>query len=222
MKKLDKYIEDLTKKVKVNEKALKIAEKGVDMEKRKYLGYHLPQIKIGENDVILKIETSGLAFGSEIITLGKIDKNGLTLIAKDDTKFHRKLLKMLKDLDGKRVFIYHQNFTMMHLERYLQGLNIEVIDLREEADAIFSYDTIGEGIKSRIDVPWDPCSPEDVPELWANGDVDLIKKHAIAEMIRLHYIYLVYITKNALGINSSGISNVTSSGSQKVKLPTIP
>ena len=225
MKKLDKYINDLTKKVKVNKKALKISEKGVDMAKKSYLGYYLPYMKTDENDVILKIETTGVDIGSQMISLVRVDREGLTLIARDDRSFSQKLLKMLSDLDGKRVFIYHQNFTMRYLERYLQGTNFDLIDLREEGDMMFQYGTMEEGVKSHIDIPWDPCTPDVVPELWMDGNVDVIKKHAIAEAIRLYHLYVLYVAQNVLGINKfSGtpiyhIPKTAITGAQKVKLP---
>ena len=226
MKKLDRYINDLTKKVEVNKKALKISEKGVDMAKKKHLGYYLPHMKTDENDLILKIETTGVGMGSQIISTVRIDREGLTHIVRDDRSFPQKLIALLSNLDTKRVFIYNQGFTMRYLKRYLQVTKFDFIDLREEGEDMFQqYDIMENGIKSYIEVPWDPCTPDMVPDLWTDGKVGVIKKHAIAEAIRLYYLYILYINKNALGINKFPGTPIyhtpktAIAGTQKIKLP---
>ncbi len=60
MKNLHKYVESLTKRVKVNKRALKISEKGVSMEAEKYYGFFISNIRCDMGDAILKIETTGV------------------------------------------------------------------------------------------------------------------------------------------------------------------
>ncbi len=216
MKNLNRYVKDLTARVKVNEKALKISEKGAKMEQKKYSGYHIPVLKTYKNDVILKIETDGVDMGSKIISVGIVDENGLILITRDDPKFEQKIGKELSILNDKKVFMYHRDFTMMFLKRYVQGISFEVIDLRDEMGKLFSSSPMG--IKDSIEIPWDPIEPGEVPERWMIRDFDAVKTHAIAECVRLHFFYTLYILQSYISpraIPQSSIRCVFT----KIKLP---
>ena len=195
----EKYVRDLANRVKVNVKALKISEKGVDMENKKYLGLHIDEIRTSGEDAIIKIETLGVDPMSSVISLVRIDENGLDMITADDSQFGEKLRNMLADLDNKRVFLYHKDFTLQHLQRYLINMPINVVDLREDGFQQNSPHMFG-GRKRMIDVAWDPIAPEEVPELWMNGDTDVVKLHALAEALRMYYMYADYIIRESTKI----------------------
>ncbi len=217
MKNLNRYVKGLTARVKVNEKALEISEKGVKMEQKKYSGYHIPILKTYKNDVILKIETDGVDMGSKIISVGILNENGLILITRDDPKFEQKIVKELSMLNGKRVFIYHRDFTMMFLKRYIQGISFDVIDLRDEMGKLFS--TSPAGIKDSIEIPWDPIEPGDVPETWIIQDIEAVKTHAIAECVRLHFFYNLYTLQSYISPRAIPRSHMQRVVFSKIKLP---
>ena len=195
----EKYIKDLTNRTKVNIKALKISEKGVDMENKKYLGLHVDEMRTYGDDVIIKIETLGVEPMSGVISLVRIDENGLNMVTADDSQFENKLRNMLADLDSKRVFLYHKDFTLQHLQRYVVNVPIHVIDLREVPSRQNSPNGFG-GQKRMIDVPWDPIMPNEVPNLWINGDTDVVKIHALAEALRLFYMYADHVIREVTRI----------------------
>ena len=192
-----KYVKTLTSRVKVNTRALKISEKGVDMEEEKYPGLHLNEIRTYGDDVIIKIETLGLEPSAEILSLVRIDSGGLNLITADDPSFDTKLRDMLSDIDNKRVFLYHKEFTLQHLRMYLKIIPTHVVDLKEltmkgRRTPMFA------GEKNSIVIPWDPILPSEVPEMWMNGETDMVKLHALAEALRLHLMYGDYIVRDAV------------------------
>ncbi len=159
-----------------------------------------------------------------MISLSVVDDSGLTLITADEPKFKEKVMEKLKDLDGKRVFLYHGEFTIPYLERYMQGLKFDIVDLRAEARDMFGM--VGmepRSIKSIIDIPWDPISPGDVPEAWRQGEMREVKAHAVAESIRLYYLYMLYVVKELMnlpvGYHRRIIFSAQPSKSGRIKLP---
>ena len=76
-----------------------------------------------------------------------------------------------------------------------------------------------------IDVTWDPITPEEVPDLWMTGDTDVVKLHALAEALRMYYMYADYIIWEStkmplnLSIQRHGIRHPTNMGKVKLSAP---
>ena len=202
----EKYVKDLANRVEVNVKALKVSEKGVDMEVKKYPGFHIPEIRTYGDDVIIDIQTLGNEPSSEVISFIRIDSNGLNMVTAEDSMFEEKMVNMLGDLGSKRVFLFNKNFILQHLEVYMIGIPPDITDFDEMLQVLYTDPKV-RGVIFSIP-PWDPIGLNSVTETWRNGDTDLVKAHAIASALRLYYLYLDYIVMDSINVPLTGANRV--------------
>ena len=149
-----------------------------------YPGFYIEIPKMLSNDeAILKIETDGVDPNiCKIITMGIITPEGLLLASADDSNFNKRILEIGRKLSKyKKIYIYNGLWTLQILRNYNISLNIKRIeDLRNNSLK-----------KDQIPISWDPLKPSDVPIAWDNNNMNAIKLHAIAELLRLYTIYII-------------------------------
>ena len=216
MKNLDEYIRDLTKRVKINEGALKISEKGAKMEKRAYLGFYLPYMRTQSNDVILGAELDRLRpKSSSTVIVWRITEQGFEMISREDLRFEFKVKRIYEELEDKNIYAYNPERLVPEFIQYWHGK--KVVDLREML-RMLSLDIE----KDDIPVPWDPITYEEISDVWEDGKEDMVKIHSIADALRIYSIYLIAkVTESVTATMDINVDYVddTRSDDGKIKLP---
>ncbi len=187
MKMLDKYIKELTEKVKINEKALLISERGASMEEEPHMGFYLPFFRADSNDAIIGTETIDEEDRSSTVVFWWITSDGFEVLTGDDPKFSEKINNISDELMYKKVYGYRITNFGHH----------EVVDLRSIIQSrgidIYPHD---------IPISWDPLPHGEITESWKNGQRDKVMIHAIAQAYRIYVIYLA--SKLTMALEAQG------------------
>ncbi|ADD08853.1 hypothetical protein [Candidatus Aciduliprofundum boonei] len=218
MKNLDKYVKDLTERIKINYEGLKISEKGTEMEKKAYMGFYIPYPKTLDNDIIIGSEVDEMApIRRSSIVVWRITPSGFELISAKDQKFEHKVRKMIEETRDKVVYTYDETKLSPNITRLLQRRRLK--DLEESVERLSLHMD-----KSDIPVPWDPIDFDDVSEAWRSGDTRIVNLHCVAEALRIYSIYLIVkVTEMIRSLNTVTLDQFMVKGNSngKIKLPKL-
>ncbi len=217
MNNLDKYVKDLTKFVNINEKALKISEKGFDLEKDAHFGFYLPTLKTLNGDALVGLEINRFDPDSPYpVIFWRITEDGFEMIDREDSKFEVKAMEMCKDMIGKRLYTCDLR-AIYKFFRNCANIN-NVVDLREKVREL-SLEI------SRDDFPvvWDPLPHNEISNAWENGDKGDVKIHSLARALKTYIVYI--IVKNSEVLKTEKVININTRSvrrkrrSNLIKLP---
>ena len=218
MKNLDKYVKDLTERIKINYEGLKISEKGTDMEKKAYMGFYMPYPRTLDNDIIIGSEIDEMApIKRSTIVMWRITPDGFELVSAKDQKFDYKVKKMIEEMRDKIVYTYDETKLSPTIHRQLQRRRLK--DLQENIDRLSLHID-----KSDIPVPWDPLDFDNVSEVWRSGDMRIVNLHCVADALRIYSIYLIVkVTEMVSSLNTTTLDQFMVKGNSngKIKLPKL-
>ncbi|EDY35096.1 hypothetical protein ABOONEI_2638 [Aciduliprofundum boonei T469] len=218
MKNLDKYVKDLTERIKINYEGLKISEKGTEMEKKAYMGFYIPYPKTLDNDIIIGSEVDEMApIRRSAIVVWRITPSGFELVSAKDQKFEHKVRKMIEETRDKVVYTYDETKLSPNITRLLQRRRLK--DLEESVERLSLHMD-----KSDIPVSWDPLDFDDVSEAWRSGDTRIVNLHCVAEALRIYSIYLIVkVTEMIRSLNTVTLDQFMVKGNSngKIKLPKL-
>lgn len=188
------HVEDLVKIARdISEKTKKIAEASASTWDGEggCLYYEIPRTV--SEDIIIKIETTGITSSSQedIISFAIIDNDGMKIYINHYGKssVDDALSSTLIGISSKNVYLYHREFTERFLGKVPNAYDLRAYLLRKLGYYASSSD---DGPKDKIINPWDPLKPSKVPMTWNKGEYEVVMRHAVAEALRLYYIYLMY------------------------------
>ena len=213
MNNLDKYVKDLTKFVNINKKALKISEKGFDLEKDAHFGLYLPTIKTLNGDALVGLEIN--RFDPDFpypVIFWRITEDGFEMIDREDPKFEFKVMEMCKDMIGEKLYTCDSR-AFSKFFRNCANLN-NVVDLREKIGEL-SLEI------SRDDFPvvWDPLPHNEISNAWEDNGKGDVKLHSLAKALRTYMVYI--IVKNSEALKAEKVITINTRSKRRNRRPNL-
>ncbi len=194
---LEVYVKELKDIVKVNERAVEIARIGQDMDAKPHMGLYIPYLRVPSHDALLVAEFRGKG-RSRPFAVGKVTGEGVEILVRErdvsSQEFRVMVENFLKDMEAGTVYTLRRDRVYRsHLRRYIRG-TVTTLD-EFVSNQGMNFDSLWQ----RLGIPWDPLEEDRVEMAWTNSRTQEIETHVMADLVRMHHIYLLAKTSEFLG-----------------------